>query len=44
MFDSTGMAVQDVAVAALAYRKSMERNMGTDWSIDQILQILHNDF
>ncbi|MFP3946632.1 MAG: alanine dehydrogenase [Halobacteriota archaeon] len=29
IFDSTGMAVQDVAVAALAYRKSVERNMGT---------------
>ncbi|MFP3908469.1 MAG: alanine dehydrogenase [Archaeoglobaceae archaeon] len=28
IFDSTGMAVQDVAVAALAYRKSVERNMG----------------
>lgn len=29
IFDSTGMAVQDVAVAALAYRKSLEKNMGT---------------
>lgn len=29
VFDSTGMAVQDVAVAALAYRKSVENDMGT---------------
>ncbi len=29
VFDSTGMAVQDVAVAALAYRRSVEKNMGT---------------
>lgn len=29
VFDSTGMAVQDVAVAALAYRKAVEKNMGT---------------
>ncbi|MFO7967540.1 MAG: alanine dehydrogenase [Archaeoglobaceae archaeon] len=29
VFDSTGMAVQDVAVAALAYQKAVEKNMGT---------------
>lgn len=32
VFDSTGTALQDVAVASLAYRRAMERVAGTQWT------------